>query len=166
MANLTRSSKNYLYTTWRAMLRRCADQNLPTWESYGGRGITVCDRWMCFELFVEDMSERPSRKHTLERIDNDGGYSPSNCRWATMAEQAQNRRMPRPRHSAIRVDGLTLSQLAKLHGIKHTTIKRRYQTGRRGAELLAKDLRDGSVWRGKKRRQDGSMMNGQVVQRS
>lgn len=83
------------YTCWWNMIQRCSDPRNKYWLCYGGRGITVCDRWTVFVHFYADMGDRPPGL-TLDRIDNERGYFPGNCRWATPAEQARNKRPREP----------------------------------------------------------------------
>lgn len=84
-------SKTPTYHTWKRMRQRCSNRSNKKYYRYGGRGITVCKRWNKYENFLEDMGERPGDDLSLDRIDNDGNYEPSNCRWATQKVQQNNR---------------------------------------------------------------------------
>jgi len=83
-------TKHELFRTWSSMVQRCTNPNVRCFMSYGGKGVSVCERWMNFWLFVQDVKTRPSKKHTLDRIDTNGNYEPGNVRWATQKEQLRN----------------------------------------------------------------------------
>lgn len=125
----TRKGKKHpLYNTWSGIKDRCYNPNNQNYEIYGGRGITVCQRWLNnFGNFLADMGERPTPQHTVERIDNDSGYSPSNCRWATMTEQARNRRNSKMVPFQGRI--VTVAEAAELSGIPAPTIYSRLSRG-------------------------------------
>lgn len=112
-----------VHRAWILMRRRCTNQDYECWHRYGGRGIAVCERWQTFENFYEDMGEKPEGKQ-LDRIDNDEGYFPGNCRWVTPKENCNNR------GNCIKVDfgyfQLTVDELAELGVICRTTIYRRW----------------------------------------
>lgn len=114
------------YMSWCAMLARCRNRSHPGYHNYGGRGITVCERWHAFDAFLADMGERPPGLE-MERIDNSLGYEPGNCRWATRKENGRNRRTNR----IIEADGkaLPVSAWAELKGIPKGIIANRLRAG-------------------------------------
>lgn len=115
------------YRTWANMIQRCTNEKSRMYYRYGGRGITVCERWRKFENFLADMGRKPSPMHTIDRIDSDGDYDPDNCRWLPKAEQSSNR------SNTIRIDGKTIHELAKEAGVKAHTM---YQRVRRKRNLV------------------------------
>lgn len=112
------------WCAWYNMLKRCHDQQHKNFKEYGGRGITVCTPWRSsFEAFLKDMGQRPSAKHTLDRIDNDGNYEQSNCRWATRCAQSRNRGMTRM--VEFRGESRPLGEWAQLLGIGYKSLNSR-----------------------------------------
>jgi hypothetical protein len=90
------------YRTWQAMKRRCDNERQPGWKNYGGRGIVVCERWNnSFDDFLADMGRKPTPQHSIERVDNNAGYFPDNCIWATRSEQNSNTRISKKNRIAI-----------------------------------------------------------------
>jgi hypothetical protein len=112
-----------LYSRWRKMIARTTNPNDPRYADYGGRGITVCDRWKSFDGFVEDMGPTFSPALTLDRIDNDRGYEPGNCRWATVIEQARNKRSSHL--VAFRGHTKTIAEWSELLGLNYDTVRGR-----------------------------------------
>ena len=116
------------YLAWCNMKTRCYYKEYNQYYRYGGRGIKVCDRWLdSFENFLFDMGKKPSPKHSLDRIDNDGNYEPSNCRWSTPKQQIRNSNIVR----LITYNGETKSivEWSKILGINPSTIKNRLNYG-------------------------------------
>lgn len=106
------------------MIQRCHNPSNKAYADYGGRGITVCDRWRnSCQSFLDDMGPRPSAAHSVDRIDNDGNYEPKNCRWATATEQNRNNRGNRNISWGGKTQ--TVQEWATELGLKYTTLKRR-----------------------------------------
>lgn len=122
------------YNSYVGMLQRCRDKNHARYKDYGGRGITVCDRWISgegertgYECFKADMGLRPSKQHTIERRENDGNYCPSNCYWATRSEQQNNKR----RKLNVTIDGATIPLVVacRMFGGRPDTARKRILRG-------------------------------------
>lgn len=127
-------SKTPTWNSWSAMIQRCTDEKHHAWERYGGRDITVCERWYTYENFLADMGERPVGL-TIDRIDSNGNYELGNCRWADRKTQANNRRDNRYlEHNGER---LPLAQWSERLGIELYTIVNRMKRGLSSVEVLA-----------------------------
>lgn len=122
-----RKNKSRIYIIWESMIQRCTNPNRISYDNYGGRGISVCDKWKNFENFLLDIGEPPTEKHSLDRIDNDGNYCPENCRWATRKEQARNTR----KNKFINFNGKMwcISELAEKYNIAPSTLFSRINRG-------------------------------------
>lgn len=119
--------KSRIFKIWAGMRKRCMNPNCFAYKDYGGRGITICKRWDKFDLFYEDMGKTYSDNLSLDRINPNGNYEPTNCRWATMKQQNNNRRNNR----IVKCDGIekTLAQWSEISGIHPTTISNRIKVG-------------------------------------
>lgn len=115
------------YGVWRAIMQRCENPKSPAFRNYGGRGVGVCPAWRDFAVFYGDMGSRPSPLHSIERVDNDKGYEPSNCVWATQVGQGRNRRtskMTRELALAIREMVATQDEIAARFAVSQSTVSR------------------------------------------
>lgn len=135
--------KSREYQIWRQMRDRCNNPNSRRYKNYGGRGITVCKRWDSFERFYEDMGPAPSLLHTIERINNDGKYTPANCRWATPQEQANNRRTNKL--ITYRGKTQTIAQWARELGLPYHWIKYRLSIGWKPPKLFSPEKMSGTA---------------------
>lgn len=127
------------YNIWKLIKRRCGSRNDSRYESYGGRGIAMCARWRAsFAAFLADMGARPSPRHSVEREDNEKGYEPDNCIWATALQQAANRRTNRMlTHAGVTMH---LSAWARRLGIKRGTLEGRLRRGLSTAEAFTRPV--------------------------
>jgi len=132
-------SRSDIYRIWNSMRQRCTNPNSTQWASYGGRGITVCDRWMTFENFFEDMSPRPNGA-TLERKDNERGYEPGNVIWASRLVQANNRRT----NIVITLgdESHTIAEWGRITGLGKAVIAKRLNGGWSTVKALTTQIQD------------------------
>jgi hypothetical protein len=123
-------------SSWHSMLQRCLNPNCTQYQSWGGRGIKVCERWLKFENFLADMGERPPNTSIDRYPDHNGNYEPGNCRWATRREQGNNTRT----NQFVTVNGVTLtySEWARAAGISPQAFRKRVKAGWTGERLTSK----------------------------
>lgn len=126
------------YCSWRAARCRCLNANHEFYPDYGGRGISMCERWNDFANFLADMGERPLGRE-LDRIDNNRGYEPGNCRWATRAEQNRNRR-----NSKLTADDFQEIHGRVEHGESQRSVARRFGL----TQSMVSNIRRGVAWKG------------------
>jgi hypothetical protein len=128
------------YYIWEGIVQRCTNPKTIGWKHYGGRGITVCERWRDFKNFYADMGERPKNR-SIDRIDNNGPYSPENCRWASTTEQIRNRR----NSTLFTIDGVTahIDEWGAKFGITANAIRARLRIGWDTKSAVMTPLRKG-----------------------
>jgi hypothetical protein len=145
---LCADGRHPLLNTYTAMIGRCHRETSQDFATYGARGIAVCDRWRFgegektgFQCFVEDMGPRPSKRHTIDRENNERGYSPDNCRWATPTDQARNRRS----NTTVVVDGkrVSLRSFCQKHNLRYEVIQWRLKEGFSLDRAITQPLRGG-----------------------
>lgn len=133
------------YGVWARMRQRCENPRNRDFKDYGARGIFVCERWNLFENFIEDMGRKPSAEMQIDRIDNDGPYSPENCRWATPKQQANNRRI----YNGLELNGRTYSrsEIGRMIGLSPSGVCKRIKAGMSIDEIMRKKRDETKVTR-------------------
>lgn len=125
------------YRTWVKMKERCYNPNTERYPSYGGRGITVCERWLnSFENFYEDMGKKP-KGYSIERINVDGNYEPNNCKWASSQEQHYNK--TNTLYVEYKNENKSLSELCKIYALNYKSVWKQYKKGVTFEEILTKN---------------------------
>jgi hypothetical protein len=128
-----RGKRTSTYQIWEGIKKRCTSPKCQAYKNYGGRGITICDRWLDFANFLSDMGERPNGL-CIERVNNQKGYSPENCTWATRKEQAKNRR--NTRFVTAFGETLSIAEWCGKTGLSYSTVYLRLRTGKTPEEAL------------------------------
>ena len=134
--------RSNIYRRWQHMVQRCINPNDRDYARYGAKGVQVCERWRDFANFLEDMGTPPSDVHSIDRVDVTGNYEPSNCRWATPREQANNRRTTR--YLTIRGETKPLSMWCEQYGIGSKTVLHRLKRGMSHEEAITKPVKEKS----------------------
>lgn len=127
-------SRSPEYVVWKGMRQRCGNPKSMSYMNYGARGIKVCERWNDFGAFLSDMGERPSRRYTIERLNNDIGYCPDNCIWATRLDQGKNTSRVKKLNYAGRP--ITINQIAEMSGYKPKSVATFLRSGRTVEAIL------------------------------
>jgi hypothetical protein len=122
------------YNIWQHMINRCENHKSNNYYRYGGAGITVCERWHDFVLFLEDMGDSPSKNHSIDRIDGELGYFKENCKWATAKTQARNTK----RNRIIEIDGIKrcLAEWVEIYGVRYNVALSRVHRGWVGESIF------------------------------
>lgn len=133
-------SKHPAFAQWADMRNRCENKSNSWYESYGGRGISVCDRWLDFSNFWKDMGDGWSKGLQIDRINNDLGYSPDNCKWSTRSEQQRNK------SNTFYIDTpdgvMDVTTASEFYNLSAGCLRYRYNQGIRGEKLIKKSIRD------------------------
>lgn len=125
------------FKAWQSMIQRCYNTNSHNFKLYGGRGITVCDKWRdSFESFLQDIGKKPSKKHQLDRINNNANYTPDNCRWSTPQQNSNNRR--NTIYVLFNNELVTISDLSKRYNINNNILRSRIKRGWSVKQALTK----------------------------